>query len=78
LLAQRHLEEAGPQAVEIQNKKIMPDVRGMSMRKVLEVMKGYEVPVVLVGTGKAVSQRPLPGSLLSQRTPCQVQFHPVL
>ena len=78
LLAQRHLEEAGPLTGEIQNKKIMPDVRGMSMRKVLEVMKDYEVPVVLVGTGKAVSQRPLPGSLLSQRTPCQVQFHPVL
>ncbi len=69
-------EKAGSE--DLQNKRIMPDIRGMSMRKVLEVLRGYEIPVVLTGSGKAVAQTPLPGAVLGQRTRCQIQFQPVL
>jgi cell division protein FtsI (penicillin-binding protein 3) len=77
VIAQKAKEE-NVQSAELQNKRIMPDVRGMSMRKVVELLKGYEVPVDLLGSGKAVSQSPLPGTVLSQKTRCQVQFQPVL
>jgi cell division protein FtsI (penicillin-binding protein 3) len=78
LMAQKSKAEDLPPATGSQDKKVMPDVRGMSMRKVMEVMKGHEIPVVLMGSGKAISQSPLPGTVLSQRTRCQVQFQPVL
>jgi len=78
LMAQKPKREENPPGAGFQNKRIMPDVRGMSMRKVIEVMKEQEIPVVLMGSGKAVIQSPLPGTALSQKTRCQIQFHPVL
>jgi cell division protein FtsI (penicillin-binding protein 3) len=78
LMAQKTGEEEKVSAEDLQHKRIMPDIRGMSMRKVLEVMRGYEIPIVLRGSGKAVAQTPLPGTILGQRTRCQIQFQPVL
>ncbi len=78
LMAQKAGEEEKVSAEDLQNKRIMPDIRGMSMRKVLELMRSYEIPVVLRGSGKAVAQSPLPGTVLGQRTRCQIQFQPVL
>jgi hypothetical protein len=78
LMAHKAGEEEKVKAEELQNKRIMPDIRGMSMRKVLEVMKGYEIPVVVMGSGKAVAQTPSPGTVLGQRTRCQIQFQPVM
>ncbi|MBI5606404.1 MAG: transpeptidase family protein [Deltaproteobacteria bacterium] len=78
IMAQKAKEEEPLSSTDLQNKRIMPDVRGMSMRKVLDVMKTYEVPVILKGSGRAVTQWPLPGTLLSQRNRCQIQFQPVL
>lgn len=78
LMAQKAGEEEKVSAGDLQNKRIMPDIRGMSMRKVLEVMRSYEIPVVLMGSGKAVAQTPLPGTVLGLRSRCQIQFQPVL
>ena len=78
LVVQKTGEEENNRSADDQNKQIMPDIRGMSMRKVLEVMKDYKIPVILMGSGKAVTQSPLPGTVLSQKTRCQVQFQPVL
>jgi cell division protein FtsI (penicillin-binding protein 3) len=78
IMAQQAGEEEKTSPTDLQTKRIMPDIRGMSMRKVLEVMKGYETPVVFLGSGKAVTQSPLPGTVLNQKTRCQVQFQPVL
>lgn len=78
IMAQKAKEEEPLSSSDLRNKRIMPDVRGMSMRKVLDVMKTYEVPVILKGSGKAVTQWPLPGTVLSQRNRCQIQFQPVL
>jgi cell division protein FtsI (penicillin-binding protein 3) len=78
LMVQKPKEEENLPSSELQAKRTMPDLRGMSMRKVLDVMKGYEIPVAFVGSGKAVTQWPLPGTALSQKTRCQIQFQPVL
>ena len=78
LVVQKTGEEENNRSADDQNKQIMPDIRGMSMRKVLEVMKDYKIPVILMGSGKVVTQSPLPGTVLSQKTRCQVQFQPVL
>ena len=69
LMAQKAGEEEKVSAEDLQNKRIMPDIRGMSMRKVLEVMRSYEIPVVLMGSGKAVAQTPLPGTCLRSEKP---------
>jgi cell division protein FtsI (penicillin-binding protein 3) len=78
VIAQRSLEEARLGVVGMEGRKIMPDVRGLSMRKVVEVMKGYDLSVVISGTGKAVAQKPSPGTVISQGIPCQIQFQPLL
>ena len=78
VIAQKAKEEEINQSTELKYKRIMPDLRGMSMRKVVELMKGYEVPLELLGSGKAVSQQPLPGTVLGQKTRCQIQFQPML
>jgi len=78
IMAQKTGEEEKASPADLQTKRIMPDIRGMSMRKVLEVIKGYEIPVVFRGCGKAVAHSPLPGTILNQKTRCQVQFQPVL
>jgi hypothetical protein len=56
----------------------MPDLRGLSLRKVLEVLQGYEIELKVEGSGQAFQQKPLPGTALSQGTRCQVQFRPQL
>ncbi|MEW6184235.1 MAG: penicillin-binding protein [Thermodesulfobacteriota bacterium] len=58
--------------------RVMPDMRGLTMRKVLEMMNEYEIPVIMTGSGRAVAQSPSPGTIISQKTRCQVQFRPVL
>ncbi|MBI5584273.1 MAG: transpeptidase family protein, partial [Deltaproteobacteria bacterium] len=82
LVAQRALEDggnppplsAGPAA----GHQLMPDLRGLSLRKVLEVLKGYEIELKVEGSGKAILQKPLPGTVLAKGTLCQIQFRPHL
>lgn len=78
LMAQKTKEEETLLSSGQKNIQIMPDVRGLSMRKVLEVLKPYDVSIHIIGSGKAVVQKPLPGTALNQKTRCQIQFHPVL
>jgi cell division protein FtsI (penicillin-binding protein 3) len=78
LIAQKIRPGEPPSSTDASNNKIIPDVRGMSMRKVMEVMKANDIPVVMLGSGTAVAQNPSPGKVVGQKTRCQVQFHPVL
>lgn len=80
VVAQRALEEGGPAAASQLNaqQRLMPDLRGLSLRKVLEVLKSYEVELKVEGSGKAFQQKPMPGTVLSQGARCQVQFRPHL
>jgi cell division protein FtsI (penicillin-binding protein 3) len=53
---------------------VMPDLRGLSMGRVVDVMGRYSVKLNLVGTGVARLQAPAPGQLLVPGTECTVTF----
>jgi hypothetical protein len=53
---------------------VMPNLEGLSMRRVLEVMSHYRVPCSFTGSGLAVWQTPPPGQTLRSGTVCQVRF----
>ena len=76
VMAQRALEQVPVQAEPQVKNQLMPDLRGLSLRKAAEVLKNYPLEPILEGSGKAVSQRPLPGTAITQGTRCQVQFRP--
>jgi cell division protein FtsI (penicillin-binding protein 3) len=80
VVAQRALEEGGapPPPGSAAEQRLMPDLRGLSLRKVLEVLKSYEIELKVEGSGKAILQKPLPGTVLAKGARCQVQFQPHL
>jgi len=53
---------------------VMPDLRGLSMGRAVDVMGRYSVKLNLVGTGVARQQTPTPGQLLVPGTECTVTF----
>jgi hypothetical protein len=55
---------------------VMPDVRGKSMREVLYMLQGYDVSLVVTGSGVAVCQSPAPGTSLGKNSRCVIEFKP--
>jgi cell division protein FtsI (penicillin-binding protein 3) len=53
---------------------VMPDLTGMSMGRVVDVMGRYSVRLSLSGSGVARAQTPLPGAVLVPGTECKVTF----
>jgi len=53
---------------------VMPDLSGLSMGRVVDIMGGYSVKLSLTGSGVARSQTPAPGSVLVPGTECSVSF----
>lgn len=53
---------------------VMPDLGGLSMGRVIDVMGRYSVKLSLVGTGVACRQRPSPGESLLPGAECTVTF----
>ncbi|MFA6147507.1 MAG: penicillin-binding protein [bacterium] len=53
---------------------VMPDLSGLSMGRVVDIMGGYSVKLSLAGSGVARSQTPAPGSVLVPGTECSVTF----
>ncbi len=53
---------------------VMPDLKGLSMGKVVDVMGRFSVRLELVGTGVATKQVPDAGDLLVPGTECTVTF----
>lgn len=53
---------------------VMPDLRGLSMGRTVDVMGRYAVRLRLVGSGVAKSQSPEPGELLVPGSECTVVF----
>jgi cell division protein FtsI (penicillin-binding protein 3) len=53
---------------------VMPDLQGLSMGRVVDLMDRYSVRVRLVGTGLARSQSPPPGKILVPGAACTVTF----
>jgi cell division protein FtsI (penicillin-binding protein 3) len=57
-----------------QDESVMPDFTGMTMREVFEMARERDIHLQLRGSGWAVSQKPLPGTLLARRNSCEVVF----
>ena len=54
-----------------------PDFTGLSMRRVLQIVNGYNLKVQVEGSGKAVAQKPSPGTPLNGVSECWVAFKPI-
>jgi len=48
----------------------MPDLEGLSLRKSLQLLQEHNLKIRLRGTGRVVSQKPLPGALLQGISEC--------
>ena len=55
----------------------LPDFTGLSMRRVLQIVNGYNLKVQVEGSGKAVAQKPSPGTPLNGVSECWVVFKPI-
>ncbi len=53
---------------------VMPDLSGLSMGRVVDIMGGYSVKLTLAGSGVARAQTPDPGAVLVPGTECSVTF----
>jgi cell division protein FtsI (penicillin-binding protein 3) len=53
---------------------VMPDLAGLSMRRVMSLMSKYEVDCTFSGSGQAVWQDPQPGKKLKPGQLCQIKF----
>jgi cell division protein FtsI (penicillin-binding protein 3) len=53
---------------------VMPDLSGLSMGRVVDIMGGYSVKLSLIGSGVARAQTPTPGAVLVPGTECSVTF----
>jgi hypothetical protein len=53
---------------------VMPDLTGMSMGRVVDILGGYSVKLSLTGSGVARAQTPDPGDVLVPGTECSVTF----
>lgn len=50
--------------------EIMPDLKGLSLRKSLRLLQGVQLKINISGTGKVVSQKPAPGTDLKGVSEC--------
>lgn len=55
---------------------VMPDCRGLSARQVLRLMEKSGINIMLKGSGRVVSQSPLPGRPLTANSAVWVQLRP--
>jgi len=54
----------------------MPDFRGMSMRRVLQVMEKRNINIKLLGSGRAMDQSPPPGHRIRGIDEVWIKFAP--
>jgi len=59
---------------EEKGRETMPDLAGLSMGRVLELMSAYGVNLIFSGSGRAVWQNPPPGGLIRAGQICRVKF----
>ncbi|MCX7919105.1 MAG: transpeptidase family protein [bacterium] len=63
-----------PNSVPTSSLVLMPDVKGMTKRKVAYLFAQYKIPVRYVGSGIAVFQNPPAGEALKPGTNCVIYF----
>ncbi|MGW8195139.1 MAG: PASTA domain-containing protein [Desulforhopalus sp.] len=52
--------------------EIMPDLKGLSLRKSLRLLQGIDLKINIEGTGRVVEQRPSPGKALQDVAECSL------
>jgi cell division protein FtsI (penicillin-binding protein 3) len=67
---------AAPQEPPCGPLKVMPDLRGMNIRRAMKILNQSGVRCRTQGSGLAVSQQPSPGAPLEPDTICVVKFEP--
>lgn len=55
---------------------IMPELTGLSLRKGLQRLKGYQLSVTIEGSGRIVRQNPPPGSVMENVKECVLILRP--
>lgn len=68
------LEEVRPDAAV--EGEVMPNFRGMSMRRVMQVMEKRNLNIRLMGSGRAVEQNPPPGQKIRGADEVWIKFTP--
>lgn len=56
---------------------VMPDVRGKCMREALCMLQGYDLSLIVKGSGVAVYQSPAPGTKIQKASRCVIEFKPL-
>ena len=51
---------------------VMPDIKGLSLRKSLRLLQGLNLNLHIQGTGKVTAQKPLPGTALKGVAECMM------
>jgi len=54
----------------LQDRKIMPDLTGSTVREAVKLLSSYSITVKLQGSGKVIKQAPLPGTKLTGGETC--------
>ena len=68
------LEEGEIPEEEMEGGKV-PSFIGMSMRQVLKLGERYDLNIKITGSGRAIKQSPVPGSMICDKN-CLVEFQP--
>jgi cell division protein FtsI/penicillin-binding protein 2 len=64
----------GDRAKDSSIRVYMPDVRGLSIRKAMEICNAFGIKVKCTGSGNAVTQEPKPGVALPKGKACVISF----
>ncbi len=59
---------------EYHKKKILPDITGLSVRKAVEVLAPFGMPIQVNGSGIVIRQFPKPGADLSKETTVKIEL----
>jgi len=54
----------------LQDRKIMPNLTGSTVREAVKLLSSYSITVKLQGSGKVIKQAPLPGTKLTGGETC--------
>jgi cell division protein FtsI (penicillin-binding protein 3) len=75
-LQQEALSEGDALEDTASGESVMPDFRGMSMRRVLQVMEKRSINIRLLGSGRAMEQSPSPGQVIRGGNAVWIRFAP--
>jgi len=75
-LQQEAMSEGDALEIPADGEATMPDFRGMSMRRVLQVMEKRNINIRLMGSGRAMEQSPPPGQKIRGIDEVWIKFAP--